>query len=389
MVAHSILRFFQKIPPWGYAIGGAGALSLYILMRFFKAYLAFSNVDSGALAPFREDNFWSYSSGFMRRGLSGEFLYWLELTTGQALILYPLLLWLAFSIFALLVMLEVCRTMKPIEVVLFVLSPAYLLFYVDSEIFLLLPFLALLSGKWVGRDYVVIVLVIIATMIREFGILFYAPLLLHYLAAKSWLLRVTSAIVSVGLVSSLFLRTTPTYWLEKEFWPQRGVEGLPDSYLYTFAEMGLMDVLSLHLSWIYQYFIPFGLSVLAFLPLLVLVSLSRGGSRLFRLYVLLLTAMCFILTVDYGRYFYLFFYYMILATHPAVREMFSLAPLSRLWPEKGLGGAAAFRPESIINSYRYLIWGVFIIAPSRVWLGYHGVNPRVVDFTSSILHVLD
>ena len=132
------------------------------------------------LYSFRDDNFWSYTSGFYRRGLPGELLLWLNnITDGAGPILYSSIL----MGFYLVVLTLVLRSLIPRHGTLFLfllcVSPIMLFFRIDSEVFLLLPFaLICLLGRSI-RLPILMIFVVVSIAVRETAFLIYLPIILR------------------------------------------------------------------------------------------------------------------------------------------------------------------------------------------------------------------
>jgi len=152
---------------------------------------------------FRVDNFWAFSSSIFRRALNGELIYRINLATGHGIYIYSLFIWITFLIFLYLAIREIKETLTFYDLFLLLISPALLLYRVDSEIFALLPFLTLLNPNKNIRLWGTIALIIISTLFKEISFLFFLPVLLYFFINGNISIKVTTFMTSLLLISFL------------------------------------------------------------------------------------------------------------------------------------------------------------------------------------------
>jgi len=274
---------------------------------------------AGVAWGLRDDDFWAFSGGHLRRGLLGEILYrgtdlvgerWLAVVSAGLVVIYGFAVWRVARI----MQREASwRWLWPVG-----LSAVFLNFPVDREAALLLPLL--MVGSWTEsgalRRVAFLLAVIAAAFVHEFAVLLYLPLVLMLLAEeppgpqRHLLLAGAGAIVLTGGLIAV-LRPVPSIVLETTFWPTHGMPGLEATHLYSFVSRSLGDTMRLHFSMLAT---PSGLWNLAFQATLLalLVSCLWGSWRM------LAAVLCFVLpasvlTIDYGRYAYMTFFFYFLA----------------------------------------------------------------------------
>jgi hypothetical protein len=332
---------------------------------------------SGLPFGFRDDTFWAWSSGFARRGLPGEIIYRLDLLTGAGPLLFSVLLVAVFAAIAVLALAELHGRLSAVQFVLLCLTPVVLIYRVDAEILILLPFFGLILARGAWRGPVTLALIAVATLTRELALVLFLPVLVTLaFTGPVWLRAATVATVA-ALALPFVLGGPPTYALETLYWPEHGVPGLRDMIMYRFAEMGLAELLGLHLGFWAEDGLIVLPSILVFLALALSILVPAGphGPRAALVFLPLVAAM-FILTVDYGRYFYLLVFYLILATRPDCLPFFDL----RDW--RGLPGPEAVmaRAGHWAARHRTAVLAVFALVPTGFWTNEYQALPRVVLF---------
>ncbi|MCU0907784.1 MAG: hypothetical protein MUF73_10130 [Rhodobacteraceae bacterium] len=332
---------------------------------------------SGETIFLREDTFWSWSSGFARRGLPGEIIYRLDLLTGVGQLLFAALLVAVFVAFAAMALAELYRRLSGVQFALLCLTPAVLFYRVDAEILILLPFfgLILVPGAW--RRPVALVLIAVAALTRELALVLFLPVLLTLaVTGPVWLRGATVATVA-ALALPFVVGGEPNYALETLYWPDRGIPNLKETVLYGFATMGVTDVLRLHLGFVGEAGLILLPSIVLFLALALSLIVPAGphGPRAALVFLPLVAAM-FILTVDYGRYFYLLTFYVALATRPDCLPVFDL----HAWRGLPRAEAAVGRMGHWAARHRTAILAAFVLAPNGFWSREYEVWPRALMF---------
>lgn len=322
---------------------------------------------------FREDNFWSYSSSIFRRGMVGEVIYFIDVLTGNGAYIFSCLIWLTFLVFLAKTLSYMKDSLSLIELSIFLISPCFLLYSVDSEIFTLLPFLALMSSNHVVKLWGGLLLIALAISIREISFLFYFPILIYMFIFEKVEIKLVSLLI---LILSLFLllypKPDPTFLLEDTHWSDKGYE-LKDHHLYQFVTMGIYDVLAYHFGYFRDKLFYIVIPLLSFISLSIIFFYQRTKDSVAALYYLGMVSVCFILTIDYGRYFYLFWMYAILSSHPKVSYLF-IKPWSFI----------NFRPDFIdrglswLYQFRTLFLVTLVLAPSGYWIGVYQLYPRIM-----------
>lgn len=352
------------------------ALLSAVQRAFFWAILPY--FDGSSTATFREDNFWSYSSGFLRRGFPGEAIYRLDLWTQHGPLIFSLLITVTYFLAWYVVAREAGRYLTPVQSMLALLSPLALHAGIDGEIFLLLPLLYLV---WRGRDaneLVALLLIGLALAIRESAILFYLPLIAGLMLRGDWTRRLVGLVILTVFALSIIAGGEPTYLLEHEYWPAQGVEDLRARHLYLFAELPLGTLLDLHQGLIRENLVLIAPSLLLFGIIYVSLILQRTGSLLLTGYFIAALVVFFTLTIDYGRYFYLPFAIALLMTSPGV------AP--RLWDPTRPHRAPDDNPRAPVNAPVWLtpVMLGFVLAPSGYYAEAYTMIPRIAITLSEL-----
>ena len=320
---------------------------------------------------FREDNFWSYSSSIFRRGMVGEVLYNLDLLTGNSFYIFSFVIWITFLYFLFMSLVYVRKCFSLFELSAFLISPCFLLYSVDSEVFTLLPFLTLFNSSNRVRIWGTLLLIAFSISIREISLLFYFPVLVYLIVYEKSIVKVGSFFVLLlSLVCILIPKPEATFMLEDTYWADKGYS-LKSHHLYLFVDMGILDVLDYHLGYFRDKASYIIIPLFCFIALLVVFFFQRTRDSIATIYLFFMVSVCFVLTIDYGRYFYLFWIYTVLSSHSKVSYMFV-----RPW------GFITIRPNIIerilvrLGSYRVLILVFFTLAPSGYWIGVYQLTPR-------------
>lgn len=329
-------------------------------------------LEGTSLATFREDNFWAYSSGFMRRGLPGEFIYRLDQWTHQGPLIYSVLIAAIYFLAWVVVAREAARFFTPVQAMLALLTPLALHNGIDGEVFILLPLLYLgLRGEQ-ASDLTALVLIALALAMRESAILFFLPLILGIMIRAGWLERLCGVAILAMFALSIVAGNDPTYLLERDYWPGAGIDDLMTRHLYLFAELPLGMLLHVHFSVIHDHLALVTPSLVLFAVLYVTVIYRRSGSVLLTAYFSAALSVFFLLTIDYGRYFYLPFAIALLITAPGVRE--------RIWDP--LSARSAARRERLASrqapEWLAAILLGFALAPSGYYVEVYTLFPRFV-----------
>jgi len=275
-----------------------------VLLQFIRCNLT-PALETPCRSCLRTDNFFSFSSGHVRRALCGEIMYRLDLAGLPGPFLYALLLALVFLL-SYGVLLPAClRKDRPAALVLIALSPLLPLWLFDREILVLVPMLYLFARR--RTDLPFFLLIAVLAFAHESVLLFYSVFLVQplYLAIRHRSARNLVRILPVLAAGLVFLLVPArvSHVLELTYWPSRGFPGLQESWLYRFAGNPLGKTISLHLGWLLSVR---GLvewtAVLVFF-LLVIATLNRDRMRPAEtLWLLAVNTGFFVLTVDYGRY---------------------------------------------------------------------------------------
>ena len=206
---------------------------------FVYTFLAFKDVLlpylTGDIAyAFNTDNFWSYSSGFIRRALLGQILYFNQSVLGIGPWFFSVATFALVVLFAGYVCVELSKTMPAWQVILLALTPFALLYFVDAEILMLLPLLAMVQKDSRHQKLLVLLLIIVLSQMRELVLVLYFPVLLRFIFIDRGVVGKAS-IAFIAVMSFLLLWDfgPPSYALEKTFWPEHGAPDLHEEHLYT------------------------------------------------------------------------------------------------------------------------------------------------------------
>lgn len=327
--------------------------------------------------PFRADNFWAYSSSIFRRGLTGEIIYNLDILTGKGIYLFTFSIWSFFVLFLARFLKELRRELSVTECILFIFSPFLLLYSVDAEIFTLLPFLTLFSKNHKVCIWGTLALIVISTLIREISLLFYFPVLIYFMINGQRHLKLTAGLILLILLSiALFPKPSPTYFLENSYW---STLELQKHSLYKFSDMPISQVLPMHLDFIFSKWQYFVIPVTCFLLLATSLFYKRTSSALGSLYLFSMISACFVLTVDYGRYFYLFIMLTVLASSPSTYKYFTTFPA--ILNFNGINSLLGCFLKKI-ESNKSIILLIAVISPSGYWAGDYQIKPRFYTLMS-------
>ena len=319
---------------------------------------------------FRPDNFWSYSSSIYRRGSTGEIVYYLDIITGKGIYIFALLIWSLFVLFLIKFLKEIKGELSLLETLLLVISPFLLLYSVDAEIFTLLPFLTLFSRNKFLNVWGTLFLIVVATLIREISLLFYFPVLVSFIVCGQRHIKLFATIVLFALfLIVLYPKPTPTFLLEQTHWSSLELQ---DTSLYKFADTPLREVLPKHIGFIMSKWEYFIIPVVCFMLLATSMFYKRTLNVLGALYLFSMISVCFVLTVDYGRYFYLFLIFSTLASSSAVSKHFTTFPAILNFKSLNLLGGSLSKIEA--NKKYLLLFAVF--SPSGFWASAYQIKPR-------------
>lgn len=319
---------------------------------------------------FRSDNFWSYSSSIYRRGLTGEIIYYLDMISGKGIYLFALTIWSLFVMFLIKFLKEIKGELSLIEVLLLVLSPFLLLYSVDAEIFTLLPFLTLFSKKQFLNVWGTLFLIVVATLIREISLFFYFPVLVSFIVGGQRCIKLFATLVLFSLfLIVLYPKPSPTFLLEQTYWSSLELQ---DTSLYEFVDMPLSEVFPKHIGFMMSKWEYFIMPLLCFMLITTSMFYKRTLNVLGALYLFSMITVCFVLTVDYGRYFYLFLIFSTLASSSAVSKYFTTFPAILNFQSLNLLDGSLRKIEA--NKKYLLLFAVF--APSGFWAGEYQIRPR-------------
>ena len=352
-------------------------LYLYIYGFFILIYTAFNLnlfLTSDQLYSFRPDNFWSYTSSIFRRGLAGEIIYRAQLLTGNGIYLFSLAIWLMFALSLMLFLKEVINErLRAVEIIFLILSPFILLYSIDTEIFCLLPFLTLFSKNEKVRNLGTLCLIIISVLFREFSLLLYFPVILHFILKGSKGIKISYTLAFLFILFVIFMpKPTPTYILENTIWNDLQ---LRNTNLYKFTEMSLKDVLPIHIGFISEKWHYFITAVICFILFTASTFYAKTKSIIGVFYLLITIAICFILTVDYGRYFYLFLIFYFIASNHKISSYFCTFPQSL----QKIDDIKLFHSFfTFVGKHKLLILIIATLAPSGYWSGEYQIKPRFI-----------
>jgi hypothetical protein len=353
------------------------ATILYVLYRNWMVLM--EPVLSKTLPyAFRDDDFFSFTSGHIRRGLIGELLYTLQQNGINGIIAFTVLLLVSFLLIYGKLFFRILQSLPLAERYLLLLTPFVLNMGIDRELFILLPLVWYFYRKQTDLFFYLIIVIIL--FVHEIALLFYLPFILALFLKSSPIKGLNKTIAIGSLISALAIlfgiKEQITNILETSFWPAQGVPGLTDTYLYTFGGMPVSKLLRNHGS-----ILLLNIETLYALPG-ILLFFAYSFSCLNRnkwlpyttAFYLGVNALFFIMTIDYGRYFYhLFFLYLFLQSSGlAEKAEVILQHLAQFIVGKWMH----LLPP--INFQRYHIWILilFINAPIGYWVKDTELSPR-------------
>lgn len=320
---------------------------------------------------FRSDSFFSFSGGQFRRGLIGEFLYQMQLLGLPAVFIYSLLLLLLFAILYAWLFPKLLASFRPNEVLLIILSGFFLMPGIDREIFMLLPAVYYFLRRQL--DFGFFAILFILAFIHEMSLLLYFPFIWaafrQMQRERKWARLLYVLPVLMAYVAAIVLKGNPNYIPEREFWPQFGINDLEEHFLYSFAGKGLLATLKLHASVFLGkvqsvYALP---GLISFFGILYLLLRRFGASVYSMAYYLAVTLLFFMLTIDYGRYFYLLFFFYLLVGQGGLlaKADDALADFKFLIPKF----SQPWLSHDFSHVHFQILLLIFALAPFGYWLG--------------------
>jgi len=334
---------------------------------------------------FREDNFWSYSSGFSRRALIGELLYWFQAFLGIGPWILSIFIYLAFIPLLAAMCRELFKTASPLIIILLMFTPFALSYGADAEIFLLLPLLAMTGTESDRQKLTVLALIAAVSLIREIALILYIPVLLRFISRESGALRYLSiAYIGVMLFSLVYDFGAPNFSLETGFWPQHGVSGLEDTVLYGFATTSLGELIAIHYESTMHY------------PVLALIQWGLlAGAMFFYLahrnvpplvfgWFIAMFAVSSVLTIDHGRYAYMFFMFAVLLSSDVRKSWFDfdLPALPPIRWATDLTQSLMTAMMRVAGIALPVVLALLIISPSGFHTGDMDWTPRVLEIAA-------
>jgi hypothetical protein len=267
---------------------------------------------------------------------------------------------------------EIRKELTLLETILFIFSPLFLIYNVDAEIFTLLPFLVLSHKDEKIRVWGGIFLIILACLIREISLLFFFPVLISFILNEKKLNRIISSFTLIFLILFTISPTPPpTYFLENTYWMDRGID-LKSYNLYQFADMRATEIITIHLGYILSKIELVVVPVLCFMLFILSVFYKRTQSLTGTIYILVMVSTCFLLTVDYGRYFYLFVMFIFLASQKKTTKLFSTFPTIPIIKDS----SPIKRTLQKVEAYKIYLLLILVFSPSGFWAGAYQLTPR-------------
>lgn len=353
---------------------------LVLSLRLSRTLLA-PWLDSDLAFSFRSDNFFSFSGGQLRRGLLGELLFQGQSLGFPSILIYSIGLLAIFGFLYLYLFPRLLRSFSQAEVLIIIFSGLFLMPSIDREVFILGPAVYYYFRRQL--DFGFFLLLGFTAFIHEISLLLYFPCILWVLAKiwteKRWSYLPSIAFVGLSFASVILFKGDMNLIPEREFWPAYGVIGLEDHFLYTFTGKGLLATLKLHASIILGKSETF-LAIPGFVAFfgIVLFSLRRyGASAMTTVYYFVITLIFCTLTLDYGRYFYLlFFFYLLLSQSGLLLKVDEvLEPFQKLVPSV-IKGSLSFD----FKHRGFLIFlSIFALAPFGYWLGDTILEPAFLQ----------
>lgn len=327
---------------------------------------------------FRDDDFFSFSSGHIRRGLIGEFLYLLQRNSISSVIVFTAILLITYVIIYGRIFFRMLQTLPLTERYLLLLTPLVMHMGIDRELFILLPLAWFYYRK--QTDFIFYLIIAVILFIHEIALLFYLPFIAALFLKISPIKKTQRLLAISSLLVALFIlfgiKENITNQLEIHFWPTQGIAGLTQTYLYTFGGMPVSALLRNHGS-----ILLLNIETLYALPgiiLFLMYSFSCLNRKQWLPYTTLfylgVNALFFIMTIDYGRYFYhLFFLYLFLQTSGLAEK--AEATLSSI-AAPVIGKWLIHLPKLAIQQYHVWILILFINVPIGYWVRDTELSPR-------------
>ncbi len=366
-------------------IASSSVLTLSLLKRDLCPYLF-----GGNEYTFRPDNFWAYSSGFFRRGFVGELIYWLDIITGYGPRFFSAILLTSFVLSAITAILIARRNTTIPEQILICISPIFLLYRVDSEILLFLPFAVIFLWNGKNKNYFILVSIILSMCIREIALLYYFPVLLGFVFSRNINLRISSISALAAWTFCFIFLHNVNYNLEHTYWPNQGITNLMDNHLYKFSTMPFKQVIFLHVGFIYDNILLITPGILSFFTFAYIYIVKKYNTIIPAVWFLLTTALFFILTVDYGRYYYFLFIFLLFFTCSTGRKYFQFKEISyigHLVASPILSRIDNFS-SGYINRCGLISLLIFALSPSGFWADSYTIYPRVLNLSIKIAKFL-
>ena len=337
---------------------------------------------------FREDNFWSYESQIFRRAMSGQIIWYMDLISNNGPLLYSILMFLTFSVGSAIVLRISSELLTKTECILLLISPMYLIYSVDSEIFVALTALLFFFRFARNAPIFIINIILFFALIREISILVYFPILLTIMVRNRYgvLYLIASIAFYVILLNAIWGNDYLS--LEQNYWPAPREWRLEQYGLYNFLDSSVIDVLKKHVLETFRgdfpYNILFWLSGFIFINSIVFL---RSKSPSYKVYFAFMYALCSILSYDHGRYFYVFFFLSILSTDRRCLSLYQEG-LDRVAVLLGISAQL-----SHFHSLRYvaLRWVrvaslvAVVVLPSAYFAAGEFARPRVVAFVDGLI----
>lgn len=328
---------------------------------------------------FRPDNFWAWSSGIYRRAMLGELLILVDRNTGYGPEILSGMIYATFLVVAAAVCFLLRRSLTIPELILLSLTHFVIFYFVDAEIFLFLPMAAILMPRFQGQQAVVLLLIVVATVIRELAILLYSPVLLYFIQRGTKWIRIGVVLYLIAFVATIMMPGSPNFSAEKLYWEPRGITGLIDEHLYLFVDMSLIEVLARHLNRISNNLLfGGGLWLLNAVFLIVYIShKTRSGilaAWFFGVYVV-----SSLLSIDHGRYAFFFLAFSVFITTERGHSWFNFEDLNKRLPRLIMD--VLDRPTCWIADRRRfilpIVLSLLVVAPSGGWVGGVDWPPRI------------
>ena len=364
----------------------SGLFFVYSFLAFKDAVLPYL-IDDIVFA-FNTDNFWSYSSGFIRRALLGQILYFNQSVLGIGPWFFSFTTFALVVLFAGYVCVELNKTTPAWQVILLALTPFALLYFVDAEILMLLPLLAMVQNDSRHQKLFVLLLIMVLSQMRELILVLYFPVLLRFIFIDRGLVGKAS-IAFIAVMSFLLLWDfgPPSYVLEKTFWPEHGAPNLHEEHMYTFAEMSFTEMLDLHVGSILEFFIPAMIFWVLLAASLFWFLAKRITSPILFAWFVGTFLVSSILSIDHGRYAYFFFMFAVLFSADTRQRWFDLNLFDHPWWNHL---HTAFTPahDWFARTARIMLpvsLGLLIIAPSGYYTGLVLWKPRAYEVVVALL----